>query len=274
MVHEKKILHQYFEPLQNGTKRFELRKEDGAPYQIGDEIILREWNEEEGYTGHQTRRMITYVLRDCPEYGLKEGYAILGLSDGSWDSWRSETREEKPMKVLREIETETDRLQVGDRIKVSYSGEEHYATAIEERGDRMLFLTDDYLDDAMPMNTDGTTEGGWEESFLREKLQDLAENTDIKDQLVPFENGDLLTLLSIQEMFGLDGHFDKCSGQIEWLKDRRHRIADRKGKLYEWGWLRSVVSAAGFALVGGDGFADGTGASGAVGVRPAFAIKI
>lgn len=271
MVHEKKILHQYFEPLQNGTKRFELRKEDEVPYQVGDEIILREWNEEEGYTGHQTHRMITYVLRDCPEYGLKEGYVILGLSDGSW---HPETREEKPMKVLREIETETDRLQVGDRIKVSYSGEEHYATAIEEREDIMLFLTDDYLDDAMPMNTDDTTEGGWEESFLREKLQDLAENTDIKDQLVPFENGDLLTLLSIQEMFGLDEHFDKCSGQIEWLKDRRHRIADRKGEPYEWGWLRSVVSASRFAFVNRIGFAGYDHASSAYGVRPAFAIKI
>ena len=269
MIHEKKILPQYFEPLQNGTKRFELRKEDDTQYKVGDEIILREWSESKGYTGHQTRRMITYVLRDCPEYGLKEGYAILGLSDGSWHR-----KEDKPMKVLREIETETDRLQVGDRIKVNYSGEEHYATAIEERGDTMLFLTDDYLDDAMQMNTDDTTEGGWEGSFLREKLQDIAENTDIKDLLVPFENGDLLTLLSIQEMFGIDEDWNKCDGQIEWMKDRRHRIADRKGETYEWGWLRSVVSETHFACVDGGGYAYGDSASSALGVRPAFAIKI
>ena len=178
------------------------------------------------------------------------------------------------MKVLREIETETDRLQVGDRIKVNYSGEKHYATAIQERGDTMLFLTDDYLDDAMQMNTEYTTEGGWEGSFLREKLQDIAENTDIKDLLVPFENGDLLTLLSIQEMFGIDEDWNKCDGQIEWMKDRRHRIADRKGETYEWGWLRSVVSATHFALVDYYGSAAHDSASDACGVRPAFAIKI
>ena len=85
------------------------------------------------------------------------------------------------MKVLREIETETDRLQVGDRIKVSFSGEEHYATAIQQKDDVVLFLTDDYLDDAMQMNPTDTTEGGWEKSELRKRLQDIAGNTDIKD---------------------------------------------------------------------------------------------
>ena len=215
----------------------------------------------------------TYKVKACPLCGktLGDTFAVSDIMDcGAYIT----AKEDKPMKVLREIETETDHLQVGDRIKVNYSGEEHYATAIQERGDTMLFLTDDYLDDAMQMNTDDTTEGGWGGSFLREKLQDIAENTDIKDLFVPFENGDLLTLLSIQEMFGLDEHFDKCSGQIEWLKDRRHRIADRKGEPYEWGWLRSVVSATFFAYVNYDGYATSDFASNAYGVRPAFAIKI
>lgn len=176
--------------------------------------------------------------------------------------------------VLRERETETDSLQVGDRIKVSFSGEEHYATAIQQKDDVMLFLTDDYLDDAMQMNPTDTTEGGWEESELRKRLQDIADNTDINDQLIPFENGDLLTLLSIQEMFGLDENFDKCDGQIEWLKDRRHRIASRKGESYECWWLRSVVSATHFARVHSGGNADYGFAGYADGVRPAFQIKI
>ena len=219
----------------------------------------------------------------------KDGYVMMDIfSDGGFENnsdygdllaWMPlpepyKPREEKPMKVLREIETETNHLQVGDRIKVSFAGEEHYATAIQQRDDVMLFLTDDYLDDAMQMDTTDTTEGGWEGSFLREKLQDIAENTDIKDLFVPFENGDLLTLLSIQEMFGLDEDFNECDGQIEWLKDRRHRIAERKGDSYEWGWLRSVVSATHFACVDYIGDAYDHGASVALGVRPAFAIKI
>ena len=199
----------------------------------------------------------------------------LGLPEELKKILREKYRKETTRRhVLREIETETDSLQVGDRIKVSFSGEEHYATAIQQKDDVMLFLADDYLDDAMQMNPTDTTEGGWEESELRKRLQDIAENTDIKDQLVPFENGDLLTLLSMEEMFGLDKDFNKCDGQIEWLKDRRHRIAERKGDSYEWGWLRSVVSASSFASVDGHGYANYSDASNAFGVRSAFMIRI
>lgn len=198
----------------------------------------------------------------------------LGLPEELKKILREKEKETTRRHVLRERETETDSLQVGDRIKVSFSGEEHYATAIQQRDDVMLFLADDYLDDAMQMNPTDTTEGGWEESELRKRLQDIADNTDINDQLIPFENGDLLTLLSIQEMFGFDENFDKCDGQIEWLKDRRHRIAERKGESYEWGWLRSVVSATLFARVDTNGLANYNHASNAFGVRPAFMIRI
>ena len=199
----------------------------------------------------------------------------LGLPEELKKILREKERKETTRRhVLRERETEADSLQVGDRIKVSFSGEEHYATAIQQRDDVMLFLTDDYLNDAMPMNPTNTTEGGWEESELRKRLQDIADNTDIKDQLIPFENGDLLTLLSAQEMFGLDENYNKCSGQIEWLKDRRHRIAERKGESYEWGWLRSVVSATHFAFIYNGGHAGSYNAGYAYGVRPAFQIKI
>lgn len=193
------------------------------------------------------------------------------MIEGLWNATESE---KKLMKVFREIETETDCLQVGDRIEVSFSGEKHFATAIQQRGDAMLFLTDDYLDDPMRMNPTDTTEGGWKESELRKRLQDIADNIDIKDQLIPFENEDFLTILSIQEMFGLDEKFNECEGQIEWLKDRRHRIAERKGDSYEWGRLRSVVSVSRFALVDYIGDATHAGASNAGGVRPAFQIKI
>lgn len=177
------------------------------------------------------------------------------------------------MLVLREIGIQTEYLKIGDRIKVNFSGEEHLATAIQQRGDAMLFLTDDYLDDAMRMNSTNTIEGGWEGSELRKRLQDIANNTDIKDQLIPFENGDLLTLLSIQEMFGLDEDYSGVDGQIEWLKDRRHRIAIRKGESYRWGWLRSAVSPMFFTIVTGNGQASNNSASFTCGVRPAFMIK-
>lgn len=174
-----------------------------------------------------------------------------------------------------ESEEETNRLQVGDKIEVQFGNETHFATAIQQKDDVMLFLTDDYLDDAMPMNPTDTTEGGWEGSELRKRLQDIAKNTDIKDYLTPFENGDFLTLLSTQEMFGHDENYNKCDGQIEWLKDRWHRIAGRKWDAYERGWLRSVVSASTLAFVSDAGTLVGSAcASAALGVRPAFAIRI
>lgn len=61
-------------------------------------------------------------------------------------------------------------------------------------------------------------------------------------------------------------------GQIEWMKDRRHRIASRKGEEYECGWTLTVVSGAYFAAVGWDGYGACGTASYPSGVRPAFKV--
>ena len=74
----KKILPQYFKEVQNGNKNFELRK-DEDDVQVGDELILEEWEPETGYTGATEKRFVTYVLRNVPEYGLMDGYCIIGL---------------------------------------------------------------------------------------------------------------------------------------------------------------------------------------------------
>ena len=73
-----KIESEYFEAVIGGEKHFELRGED-RNYQIGDLVQLHEWDGER-YTGRESRRIpIRYILRNCEEYGLKEGYCILGL---------------------------------------------------------------------------------------------------------------------------------------------------------------------------------------------------
>lgn len=74
--HEIKILPQYYEAVSKGIKQFELRKDD-RDYQVGDLVRLREWDGK-GYTGNKMIVGIKYVLRDCPEYGLMEGYCIFG----------------------------------------------------------------------------------------------------------------------------------------------------------------------------------------------------
>ena len=178
------------------------------------------------------------------------------------------------MKVMREIRIKTKRLQIGDRIKVSLPGEEYTATAIKDEGDGMLFLFDEYLDEARPMNRQNSTDGGYDASEMRNFLRELAGvfPGKLRKRMVAFENGDLLRLLTITEMCGVDENFNRCEGQIEWMKDNRHRIACRKGKEYECGWTSTVVSGAYFALVDSDGFAACAGASDPLGVRPAFKI--
>lgn len=76
MIHVIKILPAYFNAVKCGAKRFELRKND-RNYKSGDVVIMREWDGA-SYTGNEIEVEITYVLKDCPEYGLEKGYCIFG----------------------------------------------------------------------------------------------------------------------------------------------------------------------------------------------------
>lgn len=77
-IHTLKIKPKYFKAVMLGLKNFELRKDD-REYKVGDLITLKEYNNGE-YTGNEIKNIpINYILRDCPEYGLKEGYCILGF---------------------------------------------------------------------------------------------------------------------------------------------------------------------------------------------------
>lgn len=73
---EKKILPNYFKAVIHDEKRFEIRKDEDN-LQIGNTVILKEWDGEK-YTGRETSRNITYILRNAPEYGLMPGYVIFG----------------------------------------------------------------------------------------------------------------------------------------------------------------------------------------------------
>ena len=76
-VIEKKILPQYFTEVQSGKKNFELRKDEDN-IQEGDILVLNEFNDGSS-TGRSVIRRVTYVLRNVPEYGLQEGYCIIGF---------------------------------------------------------------------------------------------------------------------------------------------------------------------------------------------------
>ena len=89
-THKLKILPQYFKAVQDGSKTFEIRKNDRG-YKVGDTLILQEYinysdsayyNREtpNRYTGREITKEVSYIL-EGGQYGLEEGYCILGLKD-------------------------------------------------------------------------------------------------------------------------------------------------------------------------------------------------
>lgn len=76
-THELKILPKWYEDVIYKRKKFELRKAD-RDYQVGDRLILREF-ENGDYTGRVCIAEITYIYKGDGNYGLAEGYWILGI---------------------------------------------------------------------------------------------------------------------------------------------------------------------------------------------------
>ncbi len=79
MTHTLKTIQPYYDDVAKGFKTFELRKMD-RPFSDGDTIILQEFDGEK-LTGREQTFIIDYILKDCPQYGLMEGYCILGLKN-------------------------------------------------------------------------------------------------------------------------------------------------------------------------------------------------
>lgn len=185
------------------------------------------------------------------------------------------------MNVIRKMELSDQKPIVGDQIKVG----KYTATCQMIYRDKALFCLDQYLDKDYPMNLKATNDGGYEESYLRKILNSdilVDENfKEISENLIPFENGDLLRIPTVPEFFGSeeDEYYDTgLDGVImQWplMKDIRNRIALRNND-YEWGWLQNKVkmSATYFAVVSYFGGANCNAASNSYGVRPVFQLLV
>lgn len=84
ITHTLKIWPEFFEPVVNGWKTFDLRNNDRG-FRVGDKLLLREWQPgSASYTGREVTKMVGYILRPdmhAPTAGLRSGYVILGLAD-------------------------------------------------------------------------------------------------------------------------------------------------------------------------------------------------
>lgn len=187
------------------------------------------------------------------------------------------------MEIKRVTKMDTTNFEVGDVFPMTLSdGEQVEAMAMKQESDGMIFMLIDCLLDESSMNSENTNRGGYDVSDLRVKLNgDILERfpAEIREQMVAFQNGDLLRLPTEKEIFGENRYGEYESEdvtQFEPMKLRRNRIAFQgTNGAWEWWWLANKVrgSAAHFAYVGNDGNAYSYGASTALGVRPAFKIR-
>lgn len=83
-THKLKTWPEYFEAILDGTKTFELRKNDRG-FQVGDLLVLQEYvPHRESYTGRSITKKITYVMQ-CGMAAendiLRGGHVALGICD-------------------------------------------------------------------------------------------------------------------------------------------------------------------------------------------------
>lgn len=77
MIHELKILPEYFNAVISGEKTFEIRKND-RPFKKGDLLALNEYDGHY-YTGNSCVVYIDYILNDPKNEFCKSGYVVMSI---------------------------------------------------------------------------------------------------------------------------------------------------------------------------------------------------
>ena len=73
MKHELKIKPEYFSAVVTGEKNFEIRNNADRNFQVGDTLLLKEWDGE--FNGNFVERTISCIT----DFEQKPGYVVLGL---------------------------------------------------------------------------------------------------------------------------------------------------------------------------------------------------
>ena len=104
MIHELKILPEYFGPVLERRKNFELRKND-RDFKVNDFLALNEWTKEDGYTGRALLARVVYILDPNEVAACVPGYVIMGIEVVNVVGQR-EMVDERPIYLLgREVPT-------------------------------------------------------------------------------------------------------------------------------------------------------------------------
>jgi Domain of unknown function (DUF3850) len=84
-THSLKIWPEFFAPVLDGSKKFEIRIND-RHFKVGDILNLREYDDRKGtYTGRSVMKRISYILEGggagfiAPRAGLHRQYVAMSL---------------------------------------------------------------------------------------------------------------------------------------------------------------------------------------------------
>ena len=180
-------------------------------------------------------------------------------------------------------EEEESKLDVGDEISfVLKNGTAIRALAVKKETDGMLFCSSNCLPERISMSESGECDS-YEESDVRAYLCEIVYPTlpeNIKESLVPFENGDFLRIPTEKEIFGKNEFGEEepeSVTQWESMKRVMNRVAgnsDDESTACYWLKNKSDNYSSVFAGASYDGSAAAYGVWGTYGVRPVFKIKI
>lgn len=182
------------------------------------------------------------------------------------------------MRIIRPVETETAVCRVGDVLSFTSSRNiQVEALAVKEEKDGMLFVTVECVGIESMVYSPQEQSGGYACSRLRGRLnREFVESLPawLREQLVPFSNGDLLRLPTVQELFGDDS--DREAHRWKPMKLSRNRVcflgSEGIGMCY---WLANQADGGGNYYSGVDymGNPMHLAAVGAYGVRPVFKLR-
>lgn len=77
VLHELKTWPGPFKDIKRGIKTFEYRKDDRG-YQEGDDLLLREWMPDVGYSGDETLVAVPHLIRG-PDFGIRSGFVCMSI---------------------------------------------------------------------------------------------------------------------------------------------------------------------------------------------------
>lgn len=78
-IHELKTWPDYFQAVWDGTKTFEVRKNDRG-FQPNDRLLLKEWDPDSAsFTDRSIMVLVPYVLQGG-QFGVEPGWCVLSIT--------------------------------------------------------------------------------------------------------------------------------------------------------------------------------------------------